>query len=200
VPSRRAGAQRPEVGLVASGLDGQSRRRGRVPSGRDLLVGDRGTGLDQPAGADRLPAASAQPVRGDERAGERGVAAGEPPDVGQGPGIRPPFVRRTGQVDLAGLRGEQVSARVQLPAIVSSMLLPEPLGPMIATSSPPCTDRSTSCSAQTSLAPTRTRRPDRMCAAGARSGRLSALWVLRGAGALGRAPRGVCGWSGGPGW
>src|SRR5207237_751502 len=41
----------------------------------------------------------------------------------------------------------------RLPAMVSRLDLPEPLGPMIATSSPRSTDRSTSRSACTSVAP-----------------------------------------------
>jgi hypothetical protein len=41
----------------------------------------------------------------------------------------------------------------RLPAIVSSVLLPDPLGPMTATSSPPSTDRSIARSASTSLGP-----------------------------------------------
>jgi hypothetical protein len=41
----------------------------------------------------------------------------------------------------------------RLPAIVSSVLLPEPLGPITATSSPSSTDRSTSRSACTSDGP-----------------------------------------------
>ena len=44
-------------------------------------------------------------------------------------------------------------AASRLPAIVRSVLLPEPLGPMIATSSPRSTERSISRSACTSAAP-----------------------------------------------
>jgi hypothetical protein len=44
-------------------------------------------------------------------------------------------------------------ASSRLPAIVSSVLLPEPLGPITATSSPRSTERSTSLSACTSVGP-----------------------------------------------
>jgi hypothetical protein len=56
--------------------------------------------------------------------------------------------------DLGSLHQHLAAGRVlRLPAIVSSVLLPEPLGPMTATSSPPSTDRSTSRSACTSVGP-----------------------------------------------
>src|SRR5215213_9390595 len=45
------------------------------------------------------------------------------------------------------------SACSSVPAIVSSVLLPDPLGPMIATSSPAATARSTSIRAGTRVAP-----------------------------------------------
>ena len=41
----------------------------------------------------------------------------------------------------------------RLPAIVNSVLLPDPLGPMTATSSPASTDSSTSRNARTSVGP-----------------------------------------------
>ena len=41
----------------------------------------------------------------------------------------------------------------RLPAMVNSVLLPEPLEPMTATSEPASTERSTCCSAWTSVAP-----------------------------------------------
>ena len=44
-------------------------------------------------------------------------------------------------------------ASSRLPAIVNSVLLPEPLAPMTATREPDSTDRSMCCRASTSVAP-----------------------------------------------